>query len=126
MELLDTDVLIDIQRDHPPARAWFSSLLTIPSICGFSGMELLQFSRDHRERDASLRFLEEFEIVWPLTYDLSRAANQFASLHLSHGLGLLDSLIAATAVGNDATLFTFNTKHFKSVPDLTLSEPYVR
>lgn len=42
MYLLDTDVLIDIQRGHAPAIAWFSSLSDIPSVPGFVVMELIQ------------------------------------------------------------------------------------
>jgi hypothetical protein len=30
MDLVDTDVLIDVQRGHPPALAWFASVTTLP------------------------------------------------------------------------------------------------
>ena len=43
---------------------------------------------------------------------------------MSHSLGLLDSLIAATAIGLGATLWTFNAKHYKVVPGLVLEQPY--
>ena len=42
MDLLDTDVLIDIQRGHAPAVAWFASLADLPSVPGFVVMELIQ------------------------------------------------------------------------------------
>jgi len=42
MYLLDTDVLIDIQRGHAPAIAWFCSLSEVPSVPGFVVMELIQ------------------------------------------------------------------------------------
>lgn len=42
MYLLDTDVLIDIQRGHAPALSWFASLSEIPSVPGFVVMELIQ------------------------------------------------------------------------------------
>jgi predicted nucleic acid-binding protein len=35
VNLLDTDVLIDVQRRHPPALAWFGSLPEPPSVPGF-------------------------------------------------------------------------------------------
>ena len=35
MDLLDTDVLIDVQRGHPPALAWFAGLTELPTIPGF-------------------------------------------------------------------------------------------
>lgn len=46
MYLLDTDVLIDIQRGHQPAIAWFTSLQEVPSVTGFVVMELTQDSRN--------------------------------------------------------------------------------
>ena len=39
MELLDTDVLIDVQRGHPPALACFSALTSRPGVPGFVVME---------------------------------------------------------------------------------------
>ncbi len=46
MYLLDTDVLIDIQRGHAPATAWFSGLSDIPSVPSFVVMELIQNSSE--------------------------------------------------------------------------------
>jgi predicted nucleic acid-binding protein len=64
--------------------------------------------------------------VWPSEADSHRALSNFANLHLSHNLGLLDALIAACAVGRSATLYTFNVKHYKAVPGLVVAQPYVR
>ena len=50
----------------------------------------------------------------------------FTAFHLSHGLGLVDSLIAACAVGLSATLYTFNAKHYRVVPRLVIAQPYTR
>jgi predicted nucleic acid-binding protein len=46
--------------------------------------------------------------------------------HLSHNLGLLDTLIAACAIGRSATLCTFNVKHYRVVPGLLTAQPYPR
>jgi hypothetical protein len=42
MDLVDTDVLIDVQRGHPPALAWFAGLTVLPAVQGFVVMELVQ------------------------------------------------------------------------------------
>ncbi len=47
-------------------------------------------------------------------------------MHLSHGLGLLDSLIAACSIGYSATLLTFNCKHYRALSGLTIGQPYHR
>jgi hypothetical protein len=42
VRLLDTDILIDIQRNHLPAVQWFASLTELPEVPGFVVMELIQ------------------------------------------------------------------------------------
>jgi predicted nucleic acid-binding protein len=41
MFLLDTDVVIDIQRGHAQALAWFNKLNELPSLPGIVVMELI-------------------------------------------------------------------------------------
>lgn len=49
MDVLDTDILIDVQRGHPPAVAWFAGLTELPVVPGYVVMELIQDARDARE-----------------------------------------------------------------------------
>src|SRR5947199_393386 len=124
MDLVDTDVLIDVQRGHPPALAWFASVTTLPGIPDFVVMELVQDARNEEVRQA-LKLVAPLRVVWPTEVDCARASD-FVSYHLSRGLGLLDALIAACAIGLSATLYTFNAKHYHIVPGLKLAQPYTR
>jgi predicted nucleic acid-binding protein len=126
MEILDTDVLIDVQRGHPPALAWFASLTDLPAVAGIVVMELIQDARNSHEVRQSLRLVAPLSVVWPSEADCTRALSDFAAFHLSHGLGLLDALIAACVVGRSAMLYTFNARHYSVVPGLTVAEPYTR
>jgi predicted nucleic acid-binding protein len=126
MDLVDTDVLIDIQRGHPPAIAWFSGLAELPGVPEFVVMEIIQDARDARELSQSLKLVAPLRLVWPTEADCARAPSDFTAYHLAQGLGLLDSLIASCAVGLSVTLYTFNLKHFRMVPGLVAAEPYVR
>ena len=126
MDLLDTDVLIDVQRGHPPALTWFAGLTDLPAVPGIVVMELVQDARNAREVRNALRLVSPLSIVWPTETDCARALSDFTAFHLSHGLGLLDALIAACAVGRSTTLYTFNVKHYKVVPGLIVAEPYSR
>lgn len=126
MLVLDTDVLIDIQRGHAPAVAWFSGLGELPSVPGLVVMELVQDSRNSHELRQALKLVAPFPVVWPTESDCERALSAFTAYNLSHSLGLLDSLIAACTIGRSATLCTFNTKHFRAVPGLSLTQPYSR
>lgn len=126
MELVDTDVLIDFQRRHPPAVAWFANLTNLPAVPGLAVMELIQSARNRREVQQALRLVAPFQVVWPTDADCARALADYTIYHLSHGLGLVDSLIAACAVGLSATLYTFNAKHYRVVPRLVIAQPYTR
>ena len=126
MYLLDTDILIDIQRGHAPALAWFTTLTDLPSVPGFVVMELIQDAKQARQVRQALKLVAPLPVVWPKEADCNRALSDFTAYHLSHNLGLLDSLIAACAMGLSATLCTFNVKHYRVIPGLVTEQPYVR
>ncbi len=126
MDLVDTDVLIDVQRKHPPAVERFASLTDLPAVPGFVAMELIQDARNTREIRQALKLIAPMSIIWPTENDCARALSDFTTYHLSHHLGLLDALIAACAVGRQAVLFTFNVKHYGVVTGLHVAEPYRR
>lgn len=126
MYLLDTDVLIDIQRGHIPAIAWFSSLSDIPSVPGFVVMELIQGSQNMQQVRKALQLVAPLPVIWATEADCVRALSDFTTYHLSNSLGLLDALIAACAVGRGLTLCTFNAKHYRVVPNLVTAQPYAR
>lgn len=126
MFVLDTDILIDVQRGHPPALAWFAGLAEMPAVPGFVVMELIQDARDARQVREALRLVAPLPIVWPTVADCQRALADFTASRLAHGLGLLDALIGACAVGLPAQLCTFNVKHYRVIPGLTITQPYTR
>jgi predicted nucleic acid-binding protein len=124
--LLDTDILIDIQRTHPPAVAWFASLNELPAVPGFVVMELVQDAQNAQQIRRALKLVAPLPILWPTENDCNRALADFTAYHLSHKLGLLDALIAACAIGVSAELCTFNVKHYRVIPGLTITQPYMR
>jgi predicted nucleic acid-binding protein len=126
MFLLDSDVLIDVQRGHPPALAWFASLVELPSVPGLVLMELIQDAGNAQQVRQALKLVSPLPLLWPTQADCDRALSDFTAHHLSHRLGLLDSLIAACTIGLSAILCTFNVKHFQVVSGLTMSQPYQR
>jgi predicted nucleic acid-binding protein len=126
VHLLDTDILIDIQRGHRPALLWFASLAELPVVPGFVVMELIQDAPSPQHVRNALTLVAPLAVVWPTEAECNRALADFAAYHPSYGLGLLDALIAACAVGRSATLCTFNSKHFQVVPGLVTAQPYSR
>jgi hypothetical protein len=126
MHLLDTDILIDIQRGYPPAIDWFSHLDELPSVPGLVVMELIQNAPNKQKVQEVLKLVAPLPVVWMTEIDCVQALSNFMTYHLSDRLGLIDALIAACAVGQDATLCTFNVKHYRVVPNLVISQPYAR
>ena len=126
MYLVDTDIMIDIQRGYEPALAWFASLSELPSIPGFVVMELIQDAQNKQQVRKVLQLVAPLPIIWPTETDCARALSDFTAYHLSHKVGLIDSLIAACAVGRSAALCTFNVKHYRIIPGLSTEQPYSR
>jgi predicted nucleic acid-binding protein len=126
MNLVDTDVLIDVQRGHPPALTWFAGLAELPAVPGFVVMELIQDARNGQEVKQALKLVAPLAVVWPTDVDCWRALFDFAFYHLSHGPGFFGRDDCECAVGLSATLFTFNDKHYRVVPGLSIVRPYTR
>ena len=125
MMILDSDIMIDLLRQHPPALTWLDSLgeeeIILP---GFVVMELLQGCSNKTEQAKVEQVLTGFETVWPLPETCEEALKVFARYHLSHRVGLLDALIGQTAVAFNLPLHTFNRKHYAVIPNLVTIEPY--
>ncbi len=123
--MLDTDVLVDLKRKHPPALVWFDALDGMPSISPFSVVKLLCGCRDNADRQAALLWLAAFPIIYPSAWGMEKAG-ELTRFRLSHGLDALDAFIAATALEYEEPLLTFNRKHFGAVPGLTIAAPSVK
>ena len=124
--LLDADVLIDLTQERPAAVAWMMTLPDMPTVAGFAAMELINACLNGRELKQLQRFLRTFPLRWPTEADMQRALDEYLPLRLAHGIGLLDTVIAATATGAGLTLATLNVRHFRHIPGLTILRPYVK
>ncbi|MDZ7699230.1 MAG: hypothetical protein U5R49_20605 [Deltaproteobacteria bacterium] len=67
MILLDSDVMIDILRNYPPAMEWFDALDENEEIAlpGYVLMELIQGCRSKAEQDHLQRAVDPYGVVWP-------------------------------------------------------------
>lgn len=126
MILLDSDVMIDLLRQYPPAMRWLNSLdeeeeMVLP---GYVVMELIQGCRNKREQEQLQRSVALYGTIWLSPADCDRALNVFTEYRLSHNAGVLDVLIGQTAVALGTPLYTFNQKHYQFMPDLQIAQPY--
>jgi predicted nucleic acid-binding protein len=122
--LLDTDLLIDYLRKQPGAAALFAKL---PEDCAISTLTVAELHagvREGAEREALDILLSTFSHI-----DLSaEIAAQGGLLRRdwgkSHGVGLNDALIAATAIHTGRVLLSLNAKHFPMLGRGQLLVPY--
>jgi hypothetical protein len=125
--LLDTDILIDLLREYPPAVGWLNTVgdeeILIP---GLVMMEIIQGCRSKAEQEEVARALSSYSVMWPDSQACDEALIVFSDRHLSHGLGLLDALIGQTAVALNLPLYTFNQRHYDAIPNLKTAQPYQR
>ncbi|MCX7049343.1 MAG: VapC toxin family PIN domain ribonuclease [Candidatus Sumerlaeota bacterium] len=127
MILIDSDVAIDIMRGFAPALEWLkSSRHELAGIPGLVMMEMINGCRNQDELDRLHKAFRGYRLYWPNDFDCKRALIDFQKLYLSQSLGLLDSLIAETAIGIGASLASYNIRHFCMLKDLTLIQPYTR
>lgn len=110
--LLDTDVLIDYLRGQPDAVAFLKKTRKSLRVSAATVAELYVGVRENGERQVLDRFLAVMDVV-DVTPDIARQAGLWRRDYgRSHGTGLLDALIAASADLNGCTLATLNEKHF--------------
>lgn len=118
--LLDTDIVIDLVRNHPPAWSWFLTLKEYPVLSGFTWMEVIRGCKDKAEYRRVWAVLNPFPISWAKEAECHRALHHILPLHFSCGIGLIDSLLASMALEREVPLITFNAKHFRNVPSLMI------
>jgi len=125
MILLDTDVMVDILRGYEPAIAWLTAVSDSEiGVPGLVVMELIQGSQNMREQKRLEKALNIYPLYWAEPKDCDRALKSFAAHHLGHNIGLLDTLIAETAISVGAELATFNVKHYQVLKELKTIQPY--
>jgi predicted nucleic acid-binding protein len=118
--LIDTDILIDYLRGHKNAVKFLDDQLS-SSLCYLSTItiaELYVGVKDGNERKVIEQFINEFLIV-DIDYEIALNGGLFRrDWGKSHGVGLADGIIAATAEKLKAKLATLNIKHYPMFQDI--------
>ena len=113
--LVDTDVMVDFLRGHPKAVALLQAESTRIVLSSISVGELYAGVRGTEELTTLDDLISLFQVI-PVTAELAKVGgllrNQYGK---SHGVGLADAIIAATATAEAAELKTLNTKHYPMI-----------
>ncbi len=122
--LFDTDVLIEYLRGKDEAQAYIDNISDAVYMSSITMAELYAGVRKGEELKKLEIFIETFEVT-NLNKSIAKIGGLYRNQYKpSHGMGLADALIAATAKEIDAQLITFNTKHFPMLTDVI--KPYER
>lgn len=122
--LVDTDIMVDFLRGNPNAvtlikkysdRIILSSLVIAELYAGAKGDEELTILDD---------LVSLFQII-PVSIAIAKAGGLYKNNYAkSHGIGIADAIIAATAQSENAALITLNIKHYPMIENL--KPPYTK
>jgi hypothetical protein len=110
--LVDTDIMVDFLRGHPKAialvrvhsaRIILSSIVAAELYAGVKGADELRTLDD---------LIALFRVI-PVSREIARTGGLYRRDYgKSHGVGLADAIVAATADTENADLMTLNPKHY--------------
>jgi len=116
--LMDTDVLVDFLRGHKKAVAFVNARATGIILSSIVVAELFAGVKGNAEQAALEGFVSLFRIV-PVSAEIARAGGLYKRDYgKSHGVGLADAILAATAEAEKAELKTLNTRHYPMLKGL--------
>lgn len=120
--IVDTDVLVWELRGNERAKRLLHSLIPF-HISVVTYAELIQGMRNKREQQLLNHQLARWNVrTIHINQDISaRAMIYVEEYFLSHSMELPDALIAASCISISEELITANEKHYRHIPNLTIS-----
>ena len=121
--IFDTDVLIWYLRGYEKSRRFIEAVAhERRALSSLTFMELLQGCRNQEETHQVRAFVSEnISFVIHPDESISRRAIGLLEHHaFSHGLRVVDAIIAASALETASSLATANVKHYRVIAPLKL------
>lgn len=110
--LIDTDVLVDFFRGQKKAVAFINTNNARIILSAIVVAQLYAGVKGDAEQAALQDFVSLFQIV-PVSAEIGKAGGLYKRDYgKSHGVGLADAILAATAEAENAELKTLNIKHY--------------
>ena len=116
--LVDTDVMVDYLRGHEQAASFLKRQAGRVILSSMVVAELYAGVKGDAEQAALDAVISLFRVV-PVTAEIARAGGLLKrDFGDSHGVGLADAILAATAQAENAQLKTLNVKHYPMIRGL--------
>ena len=117
--LLDTDVLVDFFRGYSKAVAFVNANSSRIILSSIIVAELYAGVKGDTEQAIIEKFVSLFRVI-PLDVEIAKAGGLYKRDYgKSHGVGLADAILAATAELGNAELKTLNIKHYPMLKSLS-------
>jgi predicted nucleic acid-binding protein len=116
--LLDTDVMIDFLRGHNRAISFIEKFSSQIVLSPLVVAELYAGVKGANELAVLDNFISHFRVI-PITSEIAKAAGLYKrDFGKSHGVGVADAILAATAEKEKAELKTLHVKHYPMIKGL--------
>ena len=116
--LLDTDVLVDFFRGYSKAVGFVNAHSERIILSSIVVAELYAGVKGDAEQTALEDFVSLFRVV-PVSAEIAKTGGLYKRDYgKSHGVGLADAILAATAEAENTELKTLNTKHYPMLKGL--------
>jgi len=116
--IVDTDVIIDCLRGRDEAIVFISAKRSQIILSAITIAELYAGVKGATEERILETLLSRLAVV-PVTADIAKAGGLVKRDYgKSHGVGIADAILAATAQAAEAELATLNVRHYPMFPGL--------
>ena len=122
--LVDTDILVDFFRGKDKAVSFIKKNADRILLASVVVAELYAGVKGKEEKQTLDQFISLFPVL-ALEKEIAITGGRYKQMFgQSHGIGLVDAILAATAEHHQAKLITLNTKHYPMLKGL--KPPYVK
>ncbi|MBI2190674.1 MAG: type II toxin-antitoxin system VapC family toxin [Planctomycetes bacterium] len=116
--LVDTDVMVDYLRGYEQAVTFVRERVDEIALSSIVVAELYAGVKSELEQAILDELISLFR-VFPITAEVAKVAGLLKrDFGKSHGVGLADAILAATAQTENVTLVTLNVRHYPMFGDL--------
>jgi predicted nucleic acid-binding protein len=116
--LPDTDVLVDFFRGYDKAVTFVTKNYSRIILSSIAVAELYGGVKGEEEQTVLENFISLFPVI-PVTAAIAKVGGLYKRDYgKSHGVGIADAILAATAEAENAELKTLNIKHFPMIEGL--------
>lgn len=124
LAVVDTTVLIHLLRGDAVAAQWLATQPRL-AMTSISWLEVMQGAPGKRGETRSLNLFSQFDLIYLDEADQLWAMQQMLAYRLSHGVSIMDCLIASVCHRLQVPLYTHNLKDMVRLlgPDLVVN-PY--